>query len=952
MGLLNNLGKIINNILNTSGNLNSSSTSSTSSTSSSTKLNSGGTYNVSTGTYVSPSGETQSRNIENVPKGTTINFTGSNSGGTYNVSTGTYVSPSGETQSRNIENVPEGTDIIVKDVNIGKINASNSSENLTTTTGKINASSYNNLGLGISTGIYLETFKSDYIANKEYELRNAYITESSNIKKQFSENPESFRGQAGFLELSQSTSEGVNTTYSLGDEYFTGLQSYKNYMNLFETKGNQTYFSTSLQKEAMASAKESFKELPTGTRIQYQLSEMGYGISKFGSSIKGIILDTSIYGLGGTMTKDEKTGKIEYSSVSKILKTKYDKQIADLPTVPSSYSFVKNPVSYTKELILERPAASSQLVISGGIVAGAGVSIAKNIKELGVVVGLKETASGFSPIQFTQKVWTPNISKEFVDSGVSKTLEFKYGQNEAIQFTKGVAGSPGYKTYLSNVQYSKGFGEGLKGVSMTEINYPYAKYVGGELTFGRATSQSVNFFSSIPYKSGVRTKITSFSANVEYSTDYVLSKKVLDLGSNYKLEKGVDYGLDLNPYRDLGYRKVTPDKNIIQGDFNKKIPFESESFGKVKSSYSLDVFGKQKAYNEAFRVLGKGGSIEIMSGGKLNKNVINRLTSAGFTNIKTTKVPLFDEFNNVNILYSAQKPVNLKLTYSNYEISQLETFGARQDIPLNDKVSFFGFVGGERVAGFEPTGFRSVKYVSGFKPELKGYGLSFNLEQSGEESGGSFLFKSGKGSTGFSKVLTTKIPQVTNLKVTPSVSETESKNIILPIFSNQLISFQKEEAAVRTSLSSVSIDKTTQKVVQTENELSKTSFYPASISLTSTVETQKSIQIPVQTEVLQFAEVNIPKLQTQLANPISPSGIVNYNIYNPFVKTPEFYFESLPGLELPSNIISGGRKKTGYVPSFSAIIFNIKGKTHKRIETGINFRPIIKGFKYFKIRRF
>lgn len=53
------------------------------------------------------------------------------------------------------------------------------------------------------------------------------------------------------------------------------------------------------------------------------------------------------------------------------------------------------------------------------------------------------------------------------------------------------------------------------------------------------------------------------------------------------------------------------------------------------------------------------------------------------------------------------------------------------------------------------------------------------------------------------------------------------------------------------------------------------------------------------------------------------------------------------GLALPSNIIGGGSRVVRYTPSFSAIVFNIRGSSKRSgIETGINFRPITPGFQF------
>jgi len=53
-----------------------------------------------------------------------------------------------------------------------------------------------------------------------------------------------------------------------------------------------------------------------------------------------------------------------------------------------------------------------------------------------------------------------------------------------------------------------------------------------------------------------------------------------------------------------------------------------------------------------------------------------------------------------------------------------------------------------------------------------------------------------------------------------------------------------------------------------------------------------------------------------------------------------------------SRVLKGGKVKTGYTPSFSALVFNIRGKKPKRaINTGIGFRPITPNFEFIKRKK-
>jgi hypothetical protein len=101
-----------------------------------------------------------------------------------------------------------------------------------------------------------------------------------------------------------------------------------------------------------------------------------------------------------------------------------------------------------------------------------------------------------------------------------------------------------------------------------------------------------------------------------------------------------------------------------------------------------------------------------------------------------------------------------------------------------------------------------------------------------------------------------------------------------------------------------------------------------------------------QSPVLKFKFENPNTLTPDITN---DKGKINFDV-PPMI--PLITINRLGGLDLTSNIVKGGSKKTGYTPSFSALFFNIRGKAPKGVETGINFRPITKKFRFFKVRRF
>ena len=75
-------------------------------------------------------------------------------------------------------------------------------------------------------------------------------------------------------------------------------------------------------------------------------------------------------------------------------------------------------------------------------------------------------------------------------------------------------------------------------------------------------------------------------------------------------------------------------------NYNIRLPYPDNKFDLVVSHSSLAVFGEPKAYREVYRVLKKGGIIEVR-GAALPKDRIDRitknLTNAHFTNIQLSK---------------------------------------------------------------------------------------------------------------------------------------------------------------------------------------------------------------------------------------------------------------------------------------------------------------------------
>lgn len=174
--------------------------------------------------------------------------------------------------------------------------------------------------------------------------------------------------------------------------------------------------------------------------------------------------------------------------------------------------------------------------------------------------------------------------------------------------------------------------------------------------------------------------------------------------------------------------------------------------------------------------------------------------------------------------------------------------------------------------------------------------------------------------------------QATRFKFTsPSqIQESSSKNLVytLPVLSQLMPQGNGESQAVGAISASVFAD--------LSRSSESTRFVPAQAN------------IPVLATLTRQGL----KLRQGTLTPFAPS-IPNYFATPEFTGggTAGFFYFDLGGLDLglPSTILRGGKRKTGYTPSFSALVFNLKGAYSGATtlsKSGIDFRPITKGFNF------
>ena len=162
--------------------------------------------------------------------------------------------------------------------------------------------------------------------------------------------------------------------------------------------------------------------------------------------------------------------------------------------------------------------------------------------------------------------------------------------------------------------------------------------------------------------------------------------------------------------------------------------------------------------------------------------------------------------------------------------------------------------------------------------------------------------------------------------------------------SNGLVLDQKSFQNTQISQIVDNIENTEQKIIQTPKVTTiqrsrgrqRSKGNDAIIQTQPQIQTPKIVQTPFQTSKQTVKQINKLTFVPGLTTPFNP--IVN--------KLPfPLIFPSIPGMDV------GGlgkrrvkiKKVVRYTPSYSAIVFNIRGKAPKGTETGLRVRPIPKG---------
>jgi len=351
------------------------------------------------------------------------------------------------------------------------------------------------LGYGVPRGVFEQTAIQIEMAKKGFRAERDIKRDVLSVSKQFEAEPTSFRGAPGYYE----EEVGGQIRYGLGPSYFETLPSYKarkEYESLFGEKGE---LKEEEYQKLLKEAKQKFMGLEKGTRVkgrvaEFQLATFRTGIG-LGQSLIGYTTKLGVQ----TISKETEMGLTGFKTKGFEFGGKA-KEIMAIPTVQPLYKWHKEPVKWAGEVIRERPAVAlpvTAVAVMGyyGIKGGIGA-----IQQYGLKTGVVESAKIFSPLRIRETYFVPDISKEFVAGHKAKAVEWRYGPEgkQAIQFTS--AKTDAFGMQLKQVSYSQVVGKQTIGTSVTELSgVPYAKYVGGKLTFGTMPTQEyASFFAGVP----------------------------------------------------------------------------------------------------------------------------------------------------------------------------------------------------------------------------------------------------------------------------------------------------------------------------------------------------------------------------------------------------------------------------------------------------------------------
>jgi hypothetical protein len=306
--------------------------------------------------------------------------------------------------------------------------------------------------------------------------------------------------------------------------------------------------------------------------------------------------------------------------------------------------------------------------------------------------------------------------------------------------------------------------------------------------------------------------------------------------------------------------------------------------------------------------------------------------------------------NNKNIFETTY--INTLSNKNNIYIDSGKFYTTVRANKINNNVKYFQTSSGDKFSGFVKVDKNTVEYIPfGLNVNRRGEGFSFIKTNTNK---GTKTFNNKGTSLKTSSILNTAFNINVGLTSLNRFNiKTDTATTTKPIVTFQTTDIKQENIRGITSQL-----KTTTKFKPLENTSSNAVIpIPPTITTPSKVRSVNALRnSQTVTQALKIDNVN--KTKTITKNIVTPIRIppINNNrndfkddIFNPptFAITP-FSFDEL---NQSSRRLKGGRRRTGYTPSFSALLFNIRGSKPRGVETGIGLRPITKGFKFTSRRR-
>lgn len=271
----------------------------------------------------------------------------------------------------------------------------------------------------------------------------------------------------------------------------------------------------------------------------------------------------------------------------------------------------------------------------------------------------------------------------------------------------------------------------------------------------------------------------------------------------------------------------------------------------------------------------------------------------------------------------------------------------------NPQRAFSGQAGG---INYYSTAVRGRFDSAGIIAKLQDQGVSNLVIVSGKKSSQAYfnnLYNVGGAATA---QVTKQIQSFTLKDLSSTVAPSATKAVAAQA-SRQVVQFKFSSPSQQTDYTQnqqigYSLPALNQLLPQQSEERQSFAYANNSVLASLSEASQRSGFIPAQATSPALATITRQglKLRTGQLNPLTPSFPTDFLPPDiPRGNGGGFYFD-LGGLDigLPSTIIKGGSRKTGYTPSFSALVFNLRGAYSGGTlsKSGIDFRPITKGFSF------